>query len=160
MSLRPRYSLLTLLVLTALVAGGVKLWYGPHHVVERPSPVKEDEYTYTRDWQGNRIIQGPRILRSKTKQGKNEYVDVRYYRSGERMDWVYRIVNYLEQKPRLIIPFTNEEFINPLTTEEQLECQKLLEREKPRDLKPEKELGVFTTPEYSFETELFDKKRY
>jgi hypothetical protein len=33
MSLRPRYSLLTLLVLTALVAGGVKLWYGPHRVV-------------------------------------------------------------------------------------------------------------------------------
>src|SRR5215218_1421758 len=33
MSLRPRYSLLTLLVLTALVAGGVKLWRGPHHVV-------------------------------------------------------------------------------------------------------------------------------
>ncbi len=32
MSLRPRYSLLTLLVLTALVAGGVKLWYGPHRV--------------------------------------------------------------------------------------------------------------------------------
>src|SRR4051812_23116133 len=30
MSLRPRYSLLTLLVLTAFVAGGVKLWRGPH----------------------------------------------------------------------------------------------------------------------------------
>ncbi len=30
MRFRPRYSLLTLLVLTALVAGGVKLWYGPH----------------------------------------------------------------------------------------------------------------------------------
>ena len=29
MSLRPRYSLLTLFVLTALVAGGVKLWYEP-----------------------------------------------------------------------------------------------------------------------------------
>ncbi len=32
MSLRPRYSLLTLLILTALVAGGVKLWHGPHRV--------------------------------------------------------------------------------------------------------------------------------
>lgn len=43
MSLRPRYSLLTLLVLTALVAGGVKLWYGPHHVVERIAPMIEIE---------------------------------------------------------------------------------------------------------------------
>ena len=30
MSLRPRFSLLTLLFVTALVAGGVKLWHGPH----------------------------------------------------------------------------------------------------------------------------------
>jgi hypothetical protein len=30
MILRFRYSLLTLLVLTALVAGGVKLWHGPN----------------------------------------------------------------------------------------------------------------------------------
>ena len=33
MTLRPRYSLLTLLILTALVAGGVKLWRGPHWAV-------------------------------------------------------------------------------------------------------------------------------
>jgi hypothetical protein len=38
MSLRPRYSLLTLLILTALVAGGVKLWYGSHRVVISKSP--------------------------------------------------------------------------------------------------------------------------
>ena len=40
MSLRPRYSLLTLLLLfllTALIVVGVKLWIGPHHVVERPA---------------------------------------------------------------------------------------------------------------------------
>ncbi len=30
MSLRPRYSLLTLLILTALVAGGLQYWRGPH----------------------------------------------------------------------------------------------------------------------------------
>ncbi len=160
MSLRPRYSLLTLLILTALVAGGVKLWHGPHHVIERPTPLKEDEYTYTRDWHGKRIIQGPRILRSKTEQGKIEYVDVRYYRSGLRMDWVYGIVNHQEQKPRLVIPFTwNEEFVNPLTSEERRECLELLEREKPLDLKSELELGVFASPEYSYETELFDRKQ-
>jgi hypothetical protein len=32
MSLRPRYSLLTLLLLTAAVAVGIKLWRGPHRV--------------------------------------------------------------------------------------------------------------------------------
>ncbi len=64
MSLRPRYSLLTLLVLTALVAGGVKLWYGPHHVTEPTKLGEEEEYTYTNDWQGNRVIQGTKIVRS------------------------------------------------------------------------------------------------
>jgi len=33
MPLRPRYSLLALLLFTALVAGGVKLWRGPHRVL-------------------------------------------------------------------------------------------------------------------------------
>jgi hypothetical protein len=33
MSLRPRYSLLTLLLLTAAIAVGVKLWRGPHDLV-------------------------------------------------------------------------------------------------------------------------------
>jgi hypothetical protein len=43
MSLRPRYSLLTLLVLTALLAGGVKLWRGPHRVVLDPTSVADRE---------------------------------------------------------------------------------------------------------------------
>ena len=42
MRFRPRYSLLTLLVLTALVAGGVKLWRGPHHVVIHGPQSKEE----------------------------------------------------------------------------------------------------------------------
>ena len=42
MSLRPRYSLLTLLILTALIAGGVKLWYGPHHTIEERRPGRHD----------------------------------------------------------------------------------------------------------------------
>jgi hypothetical protein len=33
MKLKPRYSLLTLLIVTALVAGGLKLWRGPFHAV-------------------------------------------------------------------------------------------------------------------------------
>ena len=35
MSLRPRYSLLTLLLLTAAIAVGIKLWRGPHRVMTR-----------------------------------------------------------------------------------------------------------------------------
>jgi len=45
MSLRPRYSLLTLLLLTAGIAGGVKLWRGPHRVFI-PNCQKE-QYTST-----------------------------------------------------------------------------------------------------------------
>lgn len=42
MSLRPRYSLLTLLVLTAGIAVGIKLWRGPHWVVlDNPPSVSE-----------------------------------------------------------------------------------------------------------------------
>ncbi len=33
MSLRPRYSLLTLLLITVVVAGGIKLWRGPHRQI-------------------------------------------------------------------------------------------------------------------------------
>jgi len=81
MSLRPRYSLLTLLLLTALVAGGVKLWYGPHHVVERIEGELEDEYSYTRDWQGNRIIHGIRINRT-FDQEQLSLVEIQYYQHG------------------------------------------------------------------------------
>ena len=81
MSLRPRYSLLTLLVVTALVAGGVKLWFGPHRVIfnDPPTPdqelllkafrhVKYDDYLIRnkltfryeveqlREWDGDRIL--------------------------------------------------------------------------------------------------------
>ncbi len=86
MSLRPRYSLLMLLILTALVAGGVKLWYGPHHVVERPKPEVEVEYTYTRDWQGNIIIHGPHIERRHDSAGSLESVKVHYYIKGVKTD--------------------------------------------------------------------------
>ena len=82
MSLRPRYSLLTLLVLTALVAGGVKLWRGPHHVVEPEFPYAEVEYTFTRDWRGNRIIEGVRVNRSEQPLGTPERVMLEYYRAG------------------------------------------------------------------------------
>ena len=75
MSLRPRYSLLTLLIFTALVAGGVKLWYGPHRVSigEMPTVFEQAilekgqalgfttdewqyEYDYIQSWQERQIL--------------------------------------------------------------------------------------------------------
>src|SRR6188508_2507940 len=82
MQFKPRYSLLTLLALTAIVAVGVKLWYGPHHVVERPSSNLEDEYTYTRDWTGSKIVQGPRVLRYHRSDETLEKIVVVYFRNG------------------------------------------------------------------------------
>lgn len=41
--IRPRYSLLTLLVVTALVAGGVKWWRGPHRLTIGGSPTASEQ---------------------------------------------------------------------------------------------------------------------
>lgn len=82
MKFRPRYSLLALLLFTAAVAGGVKLWRGPHHVVDRTNPQMEDEYTYYRDWDGRKIMDGVRVLRY-SPQGKHDRSSVYYYRQGQ-----------------------------------------------------------------------------
>jgi hypothetical protein len=75
MNFRPRYSLLTLLLLTAIVAGGLKLWRGPHRVaigetlntheqalVARGVAIGfskaewQYEYDYRRGWQEQQIM--------------------------------------------------------------------------------------------------------
>jgi hypothetical protein len=59
MNLRPRYSLLALLLFTAAVAGGVKIWRGPHRHVHRealayyPGDELEVQYDYVLDWKFN-----------------------------------------------------------------------------------------------------------
>ncbi len=69
MRLRPRYSLLTLLILTALVAGGVKLWRGPHRHVHRetladwPGDELEVQYDYVLNWKFNEQKQGVHLIR-------------------------------------------------------------------------------------------------
>ncbi len=55
MSLRPRYSLLTLLLLTAAVAGGIKYWRGPHwaELPYPPTPIEKaflEEHYYLNDF--------------------------------------------------------------------------------------------------------------
>lgn len=48
MTLRPRYSLLTLLLLTTAVAVGIKLWRGPHRVLfTNPTIAQLEEITQT-----------------------------------------------------------------------------------------------------------------
>jgi hypothetical protein len=96
MRLRPRYSLLTLLVLTALVAGGVKLWYGPRHVVERPFRDVEEEYSFTRDWDGNKTIHGLWIRWTYHVEGTLQSVQIKYYRRGLIVMWSHCLIAPME----------------------------------------------------------------
>ena len=86
MTFRPRYSLLAFLLFTAFIAGGVKLWRGPHHVIDRSNPQMEDEYTYYRDWDGTKVVDGVRLLRYLDHIGKPAWVTVLYYRRGEKQN--------------------------------------------------------------------------
>ena len=82
MSLRPRYSLLTLLVLTALVSGGVKLWYGPHHGVMRHESqglIYENEGDFTREWDGRKLGIGTSTMRVYSLDGTLQHKSVSYY---------------------------------------------------------------------------------
>jgi len=92
MNLRPRYSLLTLLVLflfTATITVGVMRWHAPQHVVESHGPNMEVEYWFTRQWGGKRVIHGPWIQRQLINQKLVSFV-VLYYRQGIPVDWVYQ----------------------------------------------------------------------
>lgn len=80
--IRPRYSLLALLLFTAAVAVGVKLWRGPHRVVNRTNPKMEEEYTYYFDWNGSKIMDGVRVMRY-SPEGKHNRSSVHFYRQGK-----------------------------------------------------------------------------
>jgi 1,4-dihydroxy-2-naphthoyl-CoA synthase len=121
MSQKPQYSLLTLLLVTAIVAGGIKLWYGPHHVVEKSGTFEEIEYTYTRDWHRNITINGPKITRRFNSDGIIELVNVHYYLNGVETDHKQEIIvlSYLEygrsaefgrDEPQALPPADKEEF--------------------------------------------------
>ncbi len=85
MSLRPRYSLLTLLVLTALspCAGGVKLWYGPHHVVLHDPPSVEEQEMLTHflrvasSQRRQSVCRTPVRIHLRAALGTREYLHVR-----------------------------------------------------------------------------------
>jgi hypothetical protein len=88
MTIFPRYSLLTLLLLTAGIAGGLKIWHGPHQVVERVTSASEIEFTYTRDWRGHKIVDGP-VLQRRFEKDKLVFFVVSYCRRGVDLPWVY-----------------------------------------------------------------------
>jgi hypothetical protein len=100
MSLRPRYSLLAFLLFTAAVAVGVKLWRGPHHVVDRSDPQVEEEYTYYRDWNGTKVMNGVRVRRHMHDHqlGMAFYY---FYRNGERLSDVSYIITRTEKQIRV-----------------------------------------------------------
>ena len=128
MSLRPRYSLLTLLVLTALVAGGVKWWHGPHHVVEQKGDKVEVEYDFIRLWSREKIRQGPYIMRV-YQDDKLSAVEIRYFRDDLKLSTAYHM-RADAQAPVTI------EFYDPLpmTSVETEQFKKAIEREQERFL--------------------------
>lgn len=118
--MRLRYSLLSMFLITALIAGSVKLWYGPHHVVEIWSaPDWTVEYNYTRDWNEKRMVTGPVVFRQYTGKVLSHF-DMRYFRQGIDTRWTYSwydsqesVLNSMVQGPS---PFTGEEC--PLSEQE------------------------------------------
>jgi hypothetical protein len=138
MRLRPRYSLLTLLILTALVAGGVKLWYGPHHVIERPSSTVELEYSYDRDWRGNKVIDGPYVSRDRIKQYPQLIISL--YRQGVWVNWTYTCVP-VENEESLPEPMKQTD--SPLTPQEWQVFRAAVEREKQQAYPPGTKLSVY-----------------
>lgn len=124
--LRPRYSLRTLLVLTALIAGGVKLWRGPHHVEER-TPGLEREFTFTRDWRGEQIIDGP-IIQRFFEGPEITGVHVSYSRHGTLCDWWIFYGNKILVDHR----YLGEIIICPLTEEERRDFDQARDAELQR----------------------------
>ena len=130
MSLRPLYSLLTLLTLTALVAGAVKLWYGPHHVVERTASDEESEYTFTRDLFGNRHIRAARIKREyQNDSTRLKRVEIEYYRDGKKFPWYLELGAkfHFTAKNHFSLAWLHEYGMTPA---EQADCQETILRER------------------------------
>ena len=134
MSLRPRYSLLTLLLLMALIAGGVKLWRGPHRVVESDGQDWEVEFIFTRDWRGNRIVEGPVIFRT-MKNGPYSMFMVVYARQAVNLPWIYKCQYWSTEKKYRPDNYPHSQRTlpdSPLSQVEREEFQAVIDREKLR----------------------------
>ena len=130
MSLRPRISLLTLLVLTALVAGGVKLWYGPHRLVEA-----HGEYSYTRGWDREQVIQGTRVSRSFSNSNELHSIVITYYRNGKPLQVRFYLCTRRPGEKPLNWPWYLKSLTkaqNPMSEEESRIFHEVVEQEKQK----------------------------
>ena len=128
MSLKPRYSLLTLLILTAFIAGGIKLWRGPHHVVipERPNEEERllvDQFLFRGYFNG---YYPPVVYEYEYVNSLNEreYLYVKGRSTGERPIPVYRLRFSSPQRAYLITELNLRSIAaqNEPHTDEQVVC--------------------------------------
>ena len=144
MRFQPRYSLLTLLILTALVAGGVKLWYGPYHLVqrhERDGLIYENEHDYTRDWDGRKLGIGTGALRVYSPEGELLRMSVHYYAGrgvpgGITAGW-YELTKVRADTPLNDPPTDHWPIVQALMSRDEYDnLRKLLLQEMKRDPGP------------------------
>ena len=133
MRLRPRYSLLTLLIVMAAVAFVVQVWVRPHHVVEKTSPTSEIEYTFRYDWRLRRTVHGPVIERHFNATHLAMY-EITYVRQGQQFLWSYHCSIVTDDfVPK---PVANNPLTGVLNESENAELEAAINREKQRPIPP------------------------
>ena len=91
MPLRPRYSLLTLLLLTAAVAGGIKFWRGPHWAELPYPPSQEEQAVLEQHW----------MLDNFTREYGATVIRYQFVREGQGIRWLL-LEGHEFQRPVLI----------------------------------------------------------
>jgi hypothetical protein len=94
MSLRPRYSLLTMLLLTAAIAVGIKLWRGPHRVMMSNRPTLEEQA----------ILERATMAAVHAESFKPLRYEYDFVRSGQGKDCLTVVGRPTGSVPILIIP--------------------------------------------------------
>jgi hypothetical protein len=96
----PQFSLRTLLLVTALIAVGAKLWHGPYHFVETINGV-EYEYDYYRGWSLERVKHGAVIKRYPVMDGSSQIlnfcdkgIEINVWRHGQDTYHLCRLLAY------------------------------------------------------------------
>lgn len=151
MTFKLRYSLLSLLALTAVVAVGVKLWLGPHHVNQQTTLDVEEEFTYYRDWKGNKILHGPRVRRFSDSITPVR-IEIVYFRDGMHTENYIDLFGDLENVPLVNRPKRNKQSIE-LSSDEKAEYLAAVERERKKILD-----AGFRLQETSFEKQYSNRK--
>jgi hypothetical protein len=145
MTLRPCFSLLTLMLLTAAVAGGVKLWRGPHQYQWRGDWALCENFQlesageYLRGWGFKKINQGVQVYRlyqGGPEQDQPTWCIIQMYRAGERIA-PYRVIRSAKVKSDIklyhlcvsVNEFLARDCGGDLTPDEQLQLNDAIQRE-------------------------------